>query len=122
MSLRSPVGCVLVVGILGLVANSGCATMFSASNAEMILGSRPGIDVYVDGAYLGREPLTVELTNHHSHTIAVGDPSRPTATCTLVPGIGVGWVVLDFCFLVWPLLIDAVTGNWSTLDVDPCRL
>ncbi len=35
----------------------------------------------------------------------------------LVPSsVGAGWIVVDFVCGVFPLLVDAVTGDWKSLD------
>ena len=29
-----------------------------------------------------------------------------------------GWIILDILFGFWPIIIDAATGDWKTVDTD----
>jgi hypothetical protein len=105
-----------------LAVSTGCATVITSSTVGVTIGSRPGAKVYVDGALAGTEPLELELANHRPHVIVVGDPAHPLARCSLEPALGVGWVVIDLVLMLWPVLVDAVTGDWKTLDLGDCTL
>jgi hypothetical protein len=38
------------------------------------------------------------------------------------PKAGGGWIVLDVLAGLVPVIIDAATGEWSSVDEEDCRL
>ena len=96
---------------------SGCATLFSGNTATISVTALPGAPVTVDGAPAGKSPTTIVVSNHSDHTIVVGDQS-----CRVSANVGGGWVILDILAGLVPIVIDAVTGDWQTVDASTCRL
>ena len=99
------------------IASVGCATLLSDNYKTVVVRSRGPITL--DGAPAGVGPTTFTVSAHTSHTIVVGDRS-----CQLDTSVGGGWIILDVLFtgLIVGLVIDAVTGEWSTVDPSACAL
>lgn len=99
----------------------GCATLFSSSTETVhIQSSVPGAQVTVDGMPAGRTPAVVEVDNHKSHTVVVTAPDGSSSSCRLHASAGAGWIILDVLGGVIPIIIDAITGAWVTLDDTQC--
>ena len=61
-------------------------------------------------------PLAV--SQKRSHEVVYPDGRR----CIIDSGASAGYVILDILF-IWgliPIIVDAATGNWKTLDADSC--
>jgi hypothetical protein len=78
--------------------------------------------VYVDGAKFGATPIALELDNKTGVTIAVKTKDGKQGACLLASSAGVGWILLDLLFGLVPLVIDAMTSGWSSLDKDRCHI
>lgn len=96
---------------------SGCATLFSGNTTTVAVSASPGAPVTVDGAPAGTSPTTIVVDNHKSHVVVVGNQS-----CQIAANVGGGWVILDILAGFVPVIIDAVTGDWATVDTSTCRL
>lgn len=103
--------------LAALVGLSGCATLFNGNSATIAISANPGAPVIVDGAPAGRSPTSIVVDNHKSHVVTVGDQS-----CRITASVGGGWVVLDIITGLVPVIIDAVTGDWQSVDTSTCRL
>ena len=100
----------------------GCGTLLNGGTGKVrVTSSAPG-SVYVDGAKRGQTPITVELDAKKSHRIAVKTRDGREGSCALTSAAGGGWIILDILFGLLPLLVDAVTGGWSSLDKNACHI
>jgi hypothetical protein len=102
-----------------LVLLGGCATLFSSGTASVSVISRdPGVPITVDGMPAGNAPGMVAVANHKDHMIA-----SPRSGCPVMSSVGPVWVILDILGGVVPLIVDAATGAWKTVDTSaPCML
>ncbi len=100
-----------------LATLSGCGTLFSSDTTTIAVRGQPGAVIMVDGAPSGRSPGDVVVNSHKDHTIVVGDQS-----CRMVASVGGAYVILDILFMLAPLIVDAVTGDWATVDETACNL
>jgi len=106
-----------------MVVLSGCATVLHSRTTDVWVETHPGgVPVLVDGVVVGQSPLYVEVPNQGTHTISLGLAGQRRAGCTFDSSVRIGWIVLDIVTGVWPLLVDALTGRWTTLDEDVCVL
>jgi hypothetical protein len=96
---------------------TGCATIFAGNTAAIQIRSNPGAPIMVDGAPAGQSPGVVLVSANQPHQIVVGDHA-----CTLLPQIGVLWVVLDVVLGLVPVVVDAITGAWVTVNGDQCYI
>lgn len=96
---------------------SGCATILGRSTHPLMVSSRPdGADVYVNGFRMGTTPVKLDLKADKSYTIEYKKEGYETVTRIVNTKVGAGWVILDVISGLVPVIIDAVTGEWSRLD------
>lgn len=111
------------LALLGLLASAGCATVFHSRTTEVWVETNPpGIPVLVDGVEVGPSPLYVDVPNQGTHTISLKLAGERRTGCTFTSSVRIGWVILDIVTGIWPLLVDGLTGAWTTLDDDVCIL
>lgn len=109
------------LALAAAIGTSGCGLIFTGSSTPVTLESDPpGANVYIDGQPYGKTPLTVEVSNRRDHvvTFQIGQ-GAPTA-CHLTASTGAGWVLLDIMGALIPIIIDAVSDGWTTLDQTRC--
>jgi len=96
-----------------------CATLFKGSTDGVNFSSDPhGAKVYVNGDLLGTTPFELELKSNKTYTIEFKKDGYETRTVLLNSSVGGGWIVLDILGGLFPVIIDAATGNWYSLDQD----
>ena len=106
-----------VFTLLCLVLLGGCATLFKGGNEKVSFGSNPDkAKVYVNGQYMGDTPLQINLASKQSYTIEFRKDGFTSRTVIVNSNVGAGWIILDVLGGLWPIVIDAATGNWSQLD------
>ncbi len=113
----------LVVGLA--VSTTGCAWMFKGSKQEVEFISVPGeADVRLDARYLGATPTKAEIDRNASQNILVTKEGyadqharvqRHPDTAWWFWDIGTCVVPVTLCI---PLLVDAISGAWFSLDDD----
>lgn len=95
----------------------GCATLFSSGSVPVALQSdTPGAEVYVNGTVRGKTPLTLELDNTKPVTVTFKMAGRQDQTVDIGTKTRGGFVVLDVLGGLIPVIVDAATGEWKTLD------
>ncbi len=106
---------------LPLLVSSGCGAIFTPSSALVTLTSEPdGAEVRVDGFPVGRTPLQTYVSNRRHHHVTFEYGGQETG-CILEASVGAGWVVLDVLLGLIPVVIDAATGGWTTLNDGGCH-
>jgi len=102
---------------LAVFTLEGCATLFHGSTDKVGFSSDPtGAKVYVNGQYMGETPLELKLESKHSYNIEFRQTGYESKTVVLTNSVGAGWIVLDVLFGLVPIIVDAATGNWYSLD------
>ena len=98
---------------------SSCATLFHGSTDEVGFSSDPtGAKVYVNGEYMGITPVKIELKSSKVYTIEFRKDGYDNKSVMINNDIGAGWIVLDVLCGLIPVVIDAATGDWNSLDQD----
>ena len=92
-----------------LALMTGCATLLNSGTATIM--APPGSAI--DGS-----PGPIVASQKRSHEVILPDGRR----CIVESHVSAGYVIVDIIFFwtIVPLLIDAVTENWKTLDADSC--
>lgn len=109
---------ILVVMAFSFVLYSGCATIFSGSNAEISFDSEPqGAKVLVNGANEGTTPVKLKLNKGNEYKIEFVKDGYQNKTMRMTYGLGTGWLILDILSGLLGVIIDAATGNWNEFDI-----
>lgn len=111
-----------------MLALAGCATLFNKDTRlnkdtrPIALVSTPaGAEVWMNGQRRGVTPITLELDNHNSHTVTFRKEGHREIVCQLTASVGTGWVILDVLGGLVPIIVDAATGAWKSLDQESCN-
>lgn len=96
-----------------------CAALFSGSSEMVDFTSDPsGAKVYVNGVLKGRAPVRLKLQKKHTYDVEFRMAGYDPVTTAISNSVGGGWVVLDILGGLLPVVIDAATGSWYSLDQD----
>ncbi len=110
---------VLCLVAVAAMAFAGCATIFHGSTDKVDFSSDPtGAKVYVNGQLMGTTPMQLNLQAKHSYSIEFRKDGYENRTVMLNTSVGGGWIVLDILGGLVPVIVDAATGNWYSLDQD----
>ncbi len=100
-----------------LALSSGCATILKGSRESLTVVSQPaGAKVQINGIDVGNTPLTTRVNGTNDQLVMVRKDGYETRTILVASSVGAGWIVVDFLCGVLPVLVDAVTGDWKSLD------
>ena len=108
----------LAVGTLLLsISLSGCATLFSSTNKGVMFTSEPtGAEVIINGQSFGKTPLSLNLKQKGDYAVTFRAPGYDDRAYRLNNHVGGGWIILDVLGGIIPVVIDAATGSWYSLD------
>jgi FlaG/FlaF family flagellin (archaellin) len=100
-----------------VVLLGGCATVLKGNTQDISFASDPGAaQIYLNGIYFGTTPFTIELDSTTSYTVEFRKEGYRSKTVVLNSEVGAGWVILDVVTGFVPVVVDAVTGSWKSLD------
>jgi len=109
----------LTISILAAFAfmSSSCALIFKGTSEEVRFGSDPQrAEVWVNGAKMGETPVSLKLESKKTYTIEFKMEGYKSVTKSITNHVGAGWIVLDILAGLVPVIIDAATGAWYSLD------
>jgi hypothetical protein len=106
--------------ILVLLAASSCATLFKSKTEQVnITSNLPGAKIYVNGVYRGKTSAVttqLHLTAKSPQVIELRKEGYTRSTFRISTHISRVWAIVDLVFFGFPIVIDAITGNWNTLN------
>jgi hypothetical protein len=106
-----------LLALLFTVLLPGCATVLKPKGEYLTIQTDPpGARVVINGIEVGTSPVTAPVNGTKIQTILLTKDGYETKTRFVTTSIGPGWVIADALFGLWPLVIDAATGNWKSLD------
>ncbi len=109
----------ILAAVFCVVGLTGCATLFKSDHQPVCFDSQPqGAEVYVNGASYGRTPLSLDFSNKKALTVTFKKEGYEDKTCIIDTKLAAGWVVLDVLGGFIPVLIDATTENWYSLETN----
>ncbi|HOK14398.1 MAG TPA: PEGA domain-containing protein [Candidatus Kapabacteria bacterium] len=104
---------------ISILLFNGCALIFKGTSEKVNFTSEPsGTKVYVNGQLMGNTPLELKLESKKTYVIEFKKEGYESKTIQLSNSVAAGYIVLDVLFGVVPVIIDAATGAWYTLDQD----
>jgi hypothetical protein len=110
---------------LAALCLAGCATVFAGGPDEIPINTNPpGAYVYVNGTMVGQTPTLVHLDRHASSAdIRIYYPGFQPVQLNRYKSFNF-WTLGDFFILalIFPEVIDFVSGNWQHYDEDPILL
>ena len=111
----------VAVLILSMVAGAlgGCASILKGTSQDVFLVSEPSkAEIYIDGQLRGTTPLELELETDKTYVVEYRMDGYTTQIFNISNSIGAGWIILDVVCGLVPVVVDAVTGAWYSLDED----
>jgi hypothetical protein len=113
--MKRVVACVVLFSLVFLL--SGCATLFKGTSDEVRFGSDPQkAEVWVNGVKMGETPLTLKLESKKTYHIEFRKEGYKPVIRNISNHVQAGWVILDVIGALLPVIVDAATGAWYTLD------
>jgi len=107
----------LLLTLITAMFCTGCATLFSKSNQKvMFQTNEPGANVFLDGQLVGKTPVEFEINNNNDHIVRFEKTGFESNTVFLNTSIGGGWIILDILGGLIPVIVDAGTGKWRSLN------
>ena len=108
---------VLIFGVL----LQGCATVFKGSKSGVNFNSEPpGAEVMIGGMSKGSTPLFLQLPSNRDQMVELKKAGYRPETVYLKRETITGYVILDIVpgfLLAWiPIVVDAASGNWYSLQ------
>jgi hypothetical protein len=115
---------ILVVCLIALGGVfTGCATLFKEKSRTVSFDSDPqGAEVYINGNRMGKTPFPLNLSNKTALTVTFKKEGYEDKTYIINTKLGAGWVILDCLGGFIPVIIDAVTENWSNLETSEAKV
>lgn len=96
---------------------SNCALIFRGTKSEISANSDPTrAEVWVNGIQMGETPITLKLESKKTYTFEFRKEGYKPKTVQINNHVGAGYVVLDIICGVVPVIIDAATGAWYSLE------
>ena len=96
---------------------SSCALVFKGTKQEVSFRSdTQRVEVYVNGIRMGETPLTLKLVTKKTYAIEFKIEGYKPKSVQINNKIGAGWIILDILAGLVPVVIDAATGAWYSLD------
>ncbi|WP_425155530.1 PEGA domain-containing protein [Candidatus Palauibacter sp.] len=106
-----------------VLAVAGCGALFNSKIKTISMTSTPTqAEVWIDGTLRGVTPLSLPLDNQESHTVVFRKEGHQDVICELSSDVGAGWIILDVLGGLLPIIVDAVTGDWSGIGEDACNV
>jgi hypothetical protein len=113
--MKKLISCVVLFSLLFVL--SSCATLFKGTSEEVRFGSEPQkAEVWINGTKMGETPLTLKLESKKTYDIEFKKEGFKPVIRRIINHVGAGWIVLDVLAGLVPVIVDAATGAWYSLD------
>lgn len=100
-----------------LFLSTGCATILKSNSEHLNITSDPsGARVQINGIDVGNTPLNTKVNGTRDQLIQVRKEGFDSRSMMITSTVGAGWVIVDILCGGLPLLIDAITGDWKSLE------
>jgi hypothetical protein len=100
-----------------LFLSTGCASILKGSRETIDITSDPsGARVQINGIDVGSTPISAKVNGTDDQLIQVRKEGFESRSMLISSSVGAGWVIADVLCGFWPIIIDAITGDWKSLD------
>jgi hypothetical protein len=107
----------IIIVVLVCVYLSSCALIFKGTKEEVRANSDPTrAQVWVNGINMGETPITMKLESKKPYTFEFKKEGYKSKTILINNHVGAGYIILDILCGLVPIIIDAATGAWYSLD------
>lgn len=107
----------LLLVLAAVILLPGCATILKSSTEMIYIQSDPaGARAVVNGLEVGVTPVTYPTNGTKDQVITLSKDGYAPQTMFITSSVGAGWVIADILCGFWPVVIDAATGQWKSLD------
>ncbi len=107
---------ILALGLI-IFYLTGCATLFKGTSEEVSFRtSNDPAEVWINGQNMGQTPISLKLESKKTYTIEFKKEGYKTVSQTITNHVGAGWIILDVLGGLIPVVVDAATGAWYSLD------
>lgn len=109
------------LSFVSLLALAGCGAIFSDDQVTVQVSAPADAKLTLDGMPISRGAVRVK--NHMDHVIvATTADGKPLGVCNLSTGVKARYLVPDIILFetIVPLIVDAATNDWSTIETDSC--
>tara|TARA_R110002096_G_scaffold408075_1_gene606972 strand:- start:83716 stop:84111 length:396 start_codon:yes stop_codon:yes gene_type:complete len=115
----------LTVLMLSALLLASCATLFNDDSRSVMVTSSPsGAEITINGNAHGVTPMKISVNDHERLSVTIRKAGFHPAGCYINTSVEAIWVILDVAlfFAVVPLVVDLVTGDWSSLKSEFCSV
>ncbi|HOV91643.1 MAG TPA: PEGA domain-containing protein [Candidatus Kapabacteria bacterium] len=110
---------VIATLLISIFLVTGCGLIFHGTKDPVNFTSEPEkCQVYINGIFMGTTPLMLELKSNKTYIVEFRKDGYERKVFNLTNSVNGGYIFLDVLFGLWPIVIDAATGGWYTLDYD----
>ena len=104
---------ILACGII-----SSCATILHGSTEDVTFTTQPpGAKVYDSGNMLGVTPITTKVRSNRPLAVTFKLDGYEDVTRYFSSGLMGGYLIFDILCGLMPVIVDAATGDWYSLDL-----
>jgi hypothetical protein len=102
---------------LSVVLIAGCGVVLKGAREGVQFTSDPdGALVLVNGVERGTTPLRLTMASRETYTITFRKQGYKDKIVVIENHAQAGWIILDVLLGLVPVVVDAATGGWYTLD------
>lgn len=100
-----------------LALSTGCATILKGKYQSLSVMSDPAdARVTINGSLVGKTPLVTRVNGTKEQVVEVSKEGYSTRSLVITTSVGAGWIIADVLCGLIPLIVDAATGDWNSLD------
>lgn len=107
----------MLIAACMLLGTTGCATFLNSKYQNLAVTSDPSdARVSINGTLVGKTPLVTRVNGTKEQIIEISKEGYATRMVVVTTSIGAGWIIADVLTGFAPLIVDAATGSWNSLD------
>lgn len=115
---------VIIIAII-VCTMSACATIFAKDTRSIMITSNPsGAEIHIDGRAHGTTPTRIKVNDHERLEVTIVKQGFKPGGCYINTSVEAVWIVVDvlLIYTVVPIVVDLITGEWSSLNSAYCTV